>query len=95
MHLYSLQVLKDLVAFDPSSLAAMPFRGNGSQRPLERGFHLIRDGKDHDFVRACSPEQRVFIAEFLEYLVDQYSAELDEYTYSNDMLKAYDIWSVG
>src|SRR5262249_38492433 len=47
-------------------------------------FHLIRDGKDHDLVRACSREQRAFIAGFLEYLVDQYSAKLDECTYSND-----------
>jgi len=38
LHLYSLQVIKDLVVFDPSSLASGPFRGNGSQRPLERGL---------------------------------------------------------
>jgi hypothetical protein len=58
-------------------------------------FHLMRDGKDHDLVRACSVEQRVFVAEFLAYLIDQYSAELDECTYSDDMLKAYDIWNIG
>ena len=33
-------------------------------------FHLICDGKDHDLVRACSPEQRAFIAGFLQYLID-------------------------
>jgi len=58
-------------------------------------FHLIRDGKDHDLVRACSPEQRAFIAGFLEYLIDQYAAEIDECTYADDILKAYDIWRVG
>jgi hypothetical protein len=58
-------------------------------------FHLMRDGKDHDLVRACSREQRAFIAGFLEHLMDQYSAELDECTYSNDMLKAYDMWNIG
>jgi len=57
-------------------------------------FHLMRNGKDHDLVRACSLEQCVFVAEFLAYLIDQYSAELDECTYSDDMLKAYEIWSV-
>lgn len=57
-------------------------------------FHLIRDGKDHDLVRACSPKQRAFIATFLEYVIEQYSAELDECTYSDDMLKAYEIWRV-
>jgi hypothetical protein len=58
-------------------------------------FHLIRDGKDHDLVRACSPEQRAFIAEFLEYLMETHSAELDGCTYADDMLKAYDIWYAG
>jgi hypothetical protein len=58
-------------------------------------FHLIRDGKDHDLVRACSPEQRIFIAEFLEYLMEIYSAELDGCSYADDMLKAYDIWCAG
>jgi len=58
-------------------------------------FHLMRDGKDHDLVRACSREQRAFVAEFLAYLIDQYGAEIDECTYSDDLLKAYEIWSVG
>ena len=58
-------------------------------------FHLIRDGKDNEVVRACSPEQRAFVAEFLVYLIDQYSAELDGCAYADDMLKAYEIWSVG
>ena len=58
-------------------------------------FHLIRDGKDHDLVRACSPEQRAFIAGFLQYLIDQYAAEVDECTYADDILKAYDMWRVG
>ena len=57
-------------------------------------FHLIRNGKDHDLVRACSLEQRVFVAEFLAYLIDQYSAELDGCMYSDDPLKAYEIWSI-
>jgi hypothetical protein len=58
-------------------------------------FHLIRDGKDHDLVRAGSREQRVFVAEFLAYLIEQYSAEIDACTYADDILKAYEIWSVG
>jgi hypothetical protein len=58
-------------------------------------FHLMRDGKDHDVVRACSLEQRAFVAEFLAYVIEQYSAELDGCTYSDDILQAYDIWSAG
>ena len=55
----------------------------------------MRDGKDHALVRACSSAQRAFIAGFLEYLLDQSVAVIDECTFlSDDMLKAYEIWSV-
>jgi hypothetical protein len=58
-------------------------------------FHLMRDGKDHALVRACSSEQRAFLAGFLEYLLDQSVAVIDECTFlSDDMLKAYELWSV-
>jgi hypothetical protein len=57
-------------------------------------FHLICDGKDHALVRACSREQRAFIADFLASLLEQYSAELDAHLYTDDILKAYKIWSV-
>lgn len=58
-------------------------------------FHLIRDGKDNDVVRACNPEQRGFVARFLEYVIDTYSTALDQSLYSDDMLTAYEIWSGG
>ena len=58
-------------------------------------FHLMYDGKANRIVRACRPEQRAFVAEFLAYLIEQYSAELDGCTYSADMLQAYDMWRVG
>jgi hypothetical protein len=57
-------------------------------------LHLIRDGHDNDVVRACSPEQRAFIAGFLAYLLEQYSVEIDEGIFRADaMLQAYEIWS--
>ena len=58
-------------------------------------FHLIRDGKDHDLVRACSPEQHACIAAFLEHGIETYSAAFDGCTYTDDLLKAYEIWSMG
>jgi hypothetical protein len=58
-------------------------------------FHLMRDGKDHELVRACSPAQRAFITEFLAHLMEQYSVEIDQCSYAGDMLKAYEIWSAG
>src|SRR5215831_5604196 len=70
------------------------------EKPQERYLdqlllHLMRDGKDHALVRACSPEQCAFVAEFLEYLMDQYGTAIDECTFlADDILKAYEIWSV-
>jgi hypothetical protein len=59
-------------------------------------FHLIRDGKDNDLVRACSQEQRAFLAAFLAHLMEQYSVQIDESIFrSDDLLKAYDMWSAG
>ena len=59
-------------------------------------FHLLYDGPENRIVRACNPEHRAFIARFLAYLIEQYSVEMDEgILLSEDMLKAYDIWSVG
>jgi len=37
LHLYSTQVIKDLSSLAPSSLASLPFRGNGSQLPPVSG----------------------------------------------------------
>jgi hypothetical protein len=56
-------------------------------------FHLVRDGKDNDLVRACSPAQRACIASFLVYLMETYSTQIDEGSCSHDMLRAFDIWS--
>lgn len=57
-------------------------------------FHLIYDGPENRIVRACNPEQRAFIAGFLAYLMEQYSVQMDEGIFlSDDVLKAYAIWS--
>ena len=46
-------------------------------------------------MRACSPEQRAFIAGFLAYLTEQYSVEIDEGLFrADDMLKAYEMWNI-
>jgi hypothetical protein len=58
-------------------------------------FHVMYDGQANRIMQACSPEQRAFVAAFLAYLIEQYSAELDECMYADDMLKVYEIWSVG
>lgn len=57
-------------------------------------FHLIQDGKDNRLVCACSVEQKEFIARFLEYLIDSYSAQISAGVFrSDDILRAHEIWS--
>jgi hypothetical protein len=73
---------------------------NTVDKPQERYLdqllsHVMYDGQANRIVRACSLEQRAFIAGFLEYLIDQYAAEVDECTCAEDILKAYDMWRVG
>ncbi|MGH9882527.1 MAG: hypothetical protein ACRD6N_13910 [Pyrinomonadaceae bacterium] len=57
-------------------------------------FHLIQDGVGNRIVSACSKEQRQFIANFLEYLIDNYSSQIEAGVFcSDDILKAHEIWS--
>jgi len=58
-------------------------------------FHLIQDGAGNRLVSACSKEQREFIADFLEHLVDHHSAQIEAGVFSSDnLLRAHEIWSV-
>ena len=57
-------------------------------------FHLIKDGPRNSLVIACSAEQRRFVAQFLEYLITEYAAQLgSEVFVSDDILRAHEIWS--
>ena len=56
-------------------------------------FHLILDGDGNRLVNACSREQRRFVAAFLEHLVNEYSARIEEYGCSHEVLRAHEIWS--
>jgi hypothetical protein len=56
-------------------------------------FHLIQDGADNRLVSACSREQREFVADFLEYLIENYCAQIEAGAFSaDDILKAHEIW---
>ena len=57
-------------------------------------FHLIKDGKGNRLVVACSKEQRQFVASFLEHLIENHTPEIEmALCYSDEILKAHDIWS--
>lgn len=71
--------------------------GNPQESYLEQMlWHLILDGKDNRLVSACSVEQREFIADFLEYLMDNYASQIGAGVFvSDDILKAHEIWRPG
>lgn len=58
-------------------------------------FHLIQDGVNNRLVTACNKEQQEFIAKFLEYLIEHHTDEIEAGVFwSDDILKAHEIWSV-
>ncbi len=65
-----------------------------SERYLDQFlFHLIKDGPDNSFVAVCSKEQRQFVADFLAYLIEHHTAEINEdQMTSEDIFKAHEIW---
>jgi len=58
-------------------------------------FHLVYDGPNNRLVSACSKEQREFVADFLEYLMETYCSQIDERVFTSDeILRAHEIWRI-
>ena len=56
-------------------------------------FHLVHDGPGNRLFKACSKEQREFVANFLEYLVEKHCSPIDEgVSTPDDILRAHEIW---
>ena len=56
-------------------------------------FHLVQDGPGNRLVSACNKAQREFVADFLEYLVENYCSPIDEGVFTpDDILRAHEIW---
>lgn len=56
-------------------------------------FHLIGDGSRNRRFIACTTEQRLAIAHFLQHLIDTRGAIADEHCSTDDLLEALQIWS--
>lgn len=56
-------------------------------------FHLQWDGPGNELFQSCNGEQRRFVAEFIEYVVDCYPDELEAAFCAEDALAALQIWS--
>ena len=57
-------------------------------------FHLIYDVVGNRLVNACTREQQAFVADFLEYLVENHGDQIQSgVRTSDDVLRAHEIWS--
>ena len=56
-------------------------------------FHLEADGNGNELFLSCNQEQRAFIHAFVEYVILQYTEQLEANCYENEALKVQEIWS--
>lgn len=55
-------------------------------------FHLESDGKNNSLFVACNPEQRQFIAGFVEYMINNHSEKIESNCCSDEAIRVYEIW---
>jgi hypothetical protein len=56
-------------------------------------FHLESDKKNNSFIQSCNAEQRKFVSDFVEFVINNYAAEIKLNSYEKETLKVYEIWS--
>jgi hypothetical protein len=56
-------------------------------------FHLESDGKNNSLFVACNPEQRRFIAGFVEYMINHHAEKIESTCCADEAIKVYEIWS--
>jgi len=56
-------------------------------------FHLEYDGEKNSLIQSCSKIQRDFIASFVKYMIESFSNEIEKNGYSDEALRAYELWT--
>ena len=56
-------------------------------------FHLEGNGPNNALVSFCSKDQRVAIASFLEHLLNTRTAEIEQYSSADELLRTHGYWS--
>jgi hypothetical protein len=56
-------------------------------------WHLISDGPDNARFLACSREQRTVVANFIGYIIETRSQQLEDQCIEDDAMRAWEIWS--
>jgi hypothetical protein len=76
------------------ALVRLAVQGTGETYYLDQFlFHLIRDGRRNSRWKAFSPEQRRFVVELLETLLEEKAAEIEKNLDADSILNAIEIWS--
>lgn len=76
------------------ALVRLALQGTGERYYLSQFlFHLIRDGRRNSRWKAFSPQQRLFVVEVLENLLEEKAEEIDNNRDSDAILNAIEIWS--
>ena len=56
-------------------------------------FHISYEEEKNELLLNCSEEQRIFIASFIESMIENYPKEIERELTTDEALKAYEIWS--
>ena len=56
-------------------------------------FHLEYDGQDNELYKACNEAQRIFIAQFIESMIENHAEEIERNFAADKVLQTYKIWS--
>ena len=54
---------------------------------------LESDGKGNSLFMSCNKEQREFVRDFIEYMIDSYPQEIEDTQRTNEAFRTYDVWS--
>ena len=56
-------------------------------------YYLKTKEKNNPYYLACTTEQRIFIAKFILYMMEQYADEIERCGGDDDVLRAYEVWT--
>jgi len=56
-------------------------------------FHLEGNGENNKLYKSCSVEQRKFIATFIEFVIDNYSPQIEAADSQNKVQRVHEIWA--
>jgi len=56
-------------------------------------FHLEGNGENNKLFKSCTVEQRKFIANFIEFVIDNYTSQIESSGSEHKAVRVHEIWS--